>query len=156
MNKCPVCEKGEIRLKPVKDYQYPTPMGLVTIDDEVQLEQCLACGEVFVPGVLIDQWNRLILQRLIAKHSRLNSIELQFIFSVLPYSQIEIAKATGKDRSTLTKYKTGENPIDPLFEDALQQIITDYLGGTDATLVRLKERAQFVFTDEKIGRLKFH
>ncbi|MBI3534387.1 MAG: hypothetical protein HY072_02725 [Deltaproteobacteria bacterium] len=156
MKKCPLCEKESVHEKKVRDYKYPTPMGLITIEGHTKLEECKNCKEIFIPGALINEWNHLVLKRLSKKQSRFTPHELQFIFSILPYSQAELAQATGKERSTLTKYKTGENPLDPLFEDILQQILIDHLAGKETTLERLKERSRFIFENEKLSRLKLN
>jgi hypothetical protein len=156
MNKCDVCGENAIQKKIVRNYEYPTPMGLVTIEGASEFESCGSCDEVFIPGALIDHWNRLILKTLLQSQTRYTPHELEFIFSVLPFSQSEIAKATGKDRSTLTHYKTGKNPVDPLFEDTLQQMIEDYLAGNETTMNRLIERSQFVIGDENPRKLKVH
>lgn len=156
MSKCPVCQEGKMLDSTVTGYRYLTPMGFVTIDKKITLKECASCTEVTVPEELIAHWNHLILASLQDKRSLLTPTEVEFIFSVLPYTQDELATATGKDLSTLEKYKTGENPVDPLFEDALQQIIVDYLDGKDSAVARLKDRSEFVVKDEKIDRLKFH
>jgi hypothetical protein len=154
MKKCEVCEKGTLVLRKVANFSYKTPMGIVTIEGESEFEECLSCKEVLIPGETINSWNRLILERLSKKEGLFTAEELQFIFSSLPYSQNELAQATGRKRSTLTKYKMGGNPIDLLFVDALQSVIQDYLAGNENTLIRLRKRAKFHFSEEKIKKLK--
>jgi hypothetical protein len=133
MNKCENCGKGSLEKKKVLNYEYPTPMGFVTIDGTSEFEECPNCHEVFIPGELVDKWNRLILASLGKKTSRFTSEELEFIFSVLPFTQSEIAASTGKDVSAITHYKTGKNPVDLLFEDTIQQMILDFIEGKDNT-----------------------
>jgi hypothetical protein len=154
MKKCDLCEKETINVKKVANFPYNTPMGIVTIEGESEFEECAHCKEVFIPGKLLDSWNHLILEVLSKKEGFFTPKELQFIFSVLPYTQNELAQATGRERSTLTKYKTGENPVDPLFVDALQAVIQDHLAGNEKTLIRLRKRLEFRFEEEKIRRLK--
>ena len=149
MRQCELCGKESLELKRVLNFPYRTPMGIVTIEGESTLEECSFCEEVLVPGELINAWNRMILERLSKLEGFFTPEELQFIFSVLPYSQNELAQSTGRERSTLTKYKTGANPIDPLFVDALQAIIVDYLAGNEKTLIRLRKRIEFRFAEEK-------
>ena len=155
-NKCPACGEAALRKKSVQNYEYRTPMGIVTIERESRFDECGACGEVFIPGQLIDEWNHIILKQLHDRATVLTPEELQFVFSVLPYSQNELAKATGKDRSTLTKYKSGENPIDVLFDDALKQIIADWLEGKSETLDRLRSKSQFVPQGQVAKKLLVH
>ena len=152
MEKCKLC--GSLALKPkvVTDYQYRTPMGIVTIDGKSTFQECGNCKEVFISGMLIDRWNRLIMSELAKKHGVYSAEELQFSFSILPYSQNELATATGKERSTLTKYKTGDNPIDKLFSNVLQNIIKDWLNNNSNTLDQLRE--QFIHQDEAIKRVR--
>jgi hypothetical protein len=154
MKECELCKKGSLKLKKVTNFPYRTPMGIVTIEGESEIEECPSCKEIFISGELIDSWNRLILERLSKKEGLLTPEELQFIFSVLPYTQQELAQSTGRERSTLTKYKTGENPVDPLFVDTLQAVIQDYLAGNEKTLIRLRKRIEFRFAEEKIRKLK--
>lgn len=123
--------------KVVKDFIYQTPFGPVTIEGESVFSTGAETNELMIPGTLIDSWNQKILKKLLRNKSRFSAGELQFVFSVLPYSQNEIAIATGKDRSTLTKYKLGENPIDLLFDHTLREIVGDFLNGTDKTLKEL-------------------
>lgn len=154
LKRCPTCGEMTLGIQVVKDYEYRTPMGIVVIEGDSRLEECRSCREVFVPGDLIDRWNRLVLESISKKVGVISAVELQFSFSVLPYSQNELAKAVGKERSTLTRYKTGENPVDPLFDDTLKQIIGDFLAGTETTIERLRSRATFVPHDETVRRLK--
>ena len=154
MELCKLCNKGKLVQKSVRNYEYHTPMGIVTIQGLSKFTECQNCHNVLIPGSVIDDWNRLILTRLSEKQGIYSPAEVQFIFSTLPFSQNEIAKAMGKDRSTLTKYKTGENPLDPLFVDALQQMIVDHLQGKEDTIDRLRNR--FVFHDEAITKVRYH
>ena len=152
--KCPICGASELAKKVVHNYEYRTPMGIITIEGDVKFDACSHCKEVFIPGELINSWNLQILGQLSNRPAILTSDELKFVFSILPYSQTEIAEATGKVRSTLTKYKTGENPIDRLFDDTLKSIVFDFLKGKRTTLDRLNSRAQFVPIGESIKSLK--
>lgn len=154
MKKCELCNKGTLKPKKVANFPYRTPMGIVSIEGESEFEECSFCKERLIPGELINYWNRTILEKLSKKEGLFTPEELQFIFSVLPYSQSEIAQAIGKERSTLTKYKSGENPVDPLFVDALEAVIQDYLAGHEKTLIRLRKRIEFRFAEEKIRRIK--
>lgn len=154
LKRCLLCGETAVGAKLVRDYEYRTPMGIVTIEGESRFDECRKCGEEFIPGELIDTWNRQILDSTVKMRRLLLRTELQFIFSVLPYSQNELAKAVGKERSTLTRYKTGENPVDPLFDDALKRIIADFLSGNEDTLNRLRARSQFNPDEEGIRRLK--
>ncbi len=149
MKRCEVCEKGALRKKKVENYKYPTPMGIVTVDGTSEFEECSHCKEVFISGETITYWNRLILGRLVAKKGYLSPQELIFVFSVLPYFQTELASATGREKSTLTKYKKGANPIDPLFDHTLREIISDYLKGRADTIGSLTARHQFVFNEDE-------
>lgn len=142
-----------MKTKTVKNYPYATPMGTVIIEGKSVFEKN-DNGEVFVPGLLIEKWNHLILKKLALKKSTFTAQELQFIFSVMPFSQNELAQLMGKDRSTLTKYKNGENPIDPMFADLLQQIVGDHLNGNTKTIDRLKERLASKDQDQSIDRIK--
>lgn len=144
MEKCIRCNEGEYADQKIRDYQYRTPMGIVTIEGESTILKCTKCGGTLISGEAYDKWNHLILKGLCEKHGLLDAKELQFILSVLPFSQNEIAQAMGKDRSTLTKYKNNTNPIDRLFDFALRQIILDFLNGNSNTLERLNQ----VFTFE--------
>jgi hypothetical protein len=150
---CAVCGKGPLKKKKVKNYAYQTPMGIVTVEGTSEFDECPSCKEVFIPGKSIDYWNRLILGRMVETKHFFTLSELKFIFSVLPYSQAEIATATGKDRSTLTKYKTAENPIDPLFDHTLRSIITEHLKGRSDTMGQLKARHEFVPDEAPIKKI---
>jgi hypothetical protein len=150
MEKCVRCNKGRYADHKLRDYQYRTPMGIVTIEGESTILKCTKCDATLISGETYEKWNHLILKGLCEKRGLLDAKELQFILSILPYSQNEIAAAMGKDRSTLTKYKTAANPIDRLFDFALRQIIMDFLAGNSQTIERLKQ----FFTFEGQARLR--
>src|ERR1017187_9397526 len=99
MKKCVKCGKGTYGETTVKSYEYLTPMGFVTIDGQSKFLKCDKCGHALIPGETYHKWNLLILGRLAEKAGTLNAKELQFILSVLPYEQKEIAEAMGKDKS---------------------------------------------------------
>ena len=151
---CVLCGKNAVTDIVVRDFKLPTEMGTVTIEGKSTFEKCRSCGETLVPGSSIDHWNRLILKRLASKQGYLTPEELQFIFSILPYTQAEIAKATGRERSTLTKYKKGTNPIDPLFDEALRRIVADHVRGSRETMEILRRRTTSLPGDERVRRIK--
>ena len=153
MKKCEICGSGKLQKKKVKNYAYKTSLGTITVAGTVEFLECDSCKENMIPGDLIQEWNGMILEHLATKKSFISPMELKFIFSVLPYSQAEIASATGKDRSTLTKYKTGENPIDPLFDHTLREIIVDYVGGRSQTFGLLKARHEFTHEDKPLKKI---
>lgn len=147
MKKCVSCEKGNYSNVKVRNYKYLTPMGFIIIESESKFLKCNNCGQTLIPGETIKKWNHLILKGLAAKEGLINPKELQFILSTLPYEQKEIAEAMGKEKSTLTHYKNGKNPIDRLFDYALRNVILDFLDGSSKTLDHLKEA--FKFAGEK-------
>lgn len=149
MKKCIYCDKGEYDEIEVRDYKYLTPMGYVTIEGDSQFLKCDHCSQVLIPGTLYEKWNKLILEGLIKKSGPIDNKELQFILSVLPYSQNQIAERMGKERSTLTHYKSGKNPIDRLFDFTLRKIIVDFLEGNSKTMDDLKQT--FEFQNESTG-----
>jgi hypothetical protein len=61
----------------VKNYVYDTNLGDITIKGVTKL----------------DQWNKQLLNKLADRKRTLKPKELVFAFSVLPYSQNEIAEA---------------------------------------------------------------
>ena len=154
MDHCPLCGAMGMGVRAIKDHEFYTSLGTFVIEGQVLVDECKKCKEQFFSGELFGRWHRMILRLLLKKPRILSSAELRFIFSVLPYTQTELAKAVGKERSTLTRYKTGENPIDPLFDDALKQIIIDFLAGTETTLDRLRARDSIEVQDEPVRRLK--
>ena len=86
MKKCEICGNRTLTVKKVANFPYRTPMGIVTIEGESGLEECSSCKEVLIPGELIESLNRLILSTLSKKEGLFTPEELQFIFSILPYS----------------------------------------------------------------------
>ncbi|PIR22154.1 MAG: hypothetical protein COV44_09455 [Deltaproteobacteria bacterium CG11_big_fil_rev_8_21_14_0_20_45_16] len=154
MKNCEFCGEGSLKKKKVKNYKYNTSLGVITVEGEVSILECSSCKESFIPGELIARWNRSILKHLKEKATHLSPSELKFIFSVLPYSQSNIAEATGKDRSTLTKYKNGENPTDPLFDHTLREIIEDYIHDRTDTLEALTARHQPSGKERPIKKIK--
>lgn len=138
--RCKLCGEMALTTKVVRGYKYDTSLGVYLVDGNSEFGYCENCKEEFVPGSLIAKWNKLILAELIKTHRTLSPPELRFVFAVLPYSQNELAKAVGKDRSTLSQYKTGKNPVDRLFDDFIKGVISDYLSGREDTLRRLQER----------------
>jgi YgiT-type zinc finger domain-containing protein len=59
---CPICNEVSLVKQSVTNYEYQTPMGMLMIEGKIQLAACQSCGEVLVPGQLIDRWNRSILK----------------------------------------------------------------------------------------------
>jgi len=154
MKSCEICGAGPLRKIRVSNYLYKTSLGDIRIEGDQSLSKCVACKEVFVPGKLISKWNQNILRYLIEKKGPLSAQELKFAFAVLPYSQSEIAYATSKQRSTLSKYKTGVNPVDPLFDHTLREIIKDHLKGRRQTLGLLKARKDSSVKEPPLTKIK--
>jgi len=91
-----------------------------------------------------------VLQAIAEGTGALSPMDLQFILSGLPYSQAELARLLGRDRSTLSKYKSGENPIDPLVASALREIVREFLAGqtrTSSALADDKSATRRAFDD---------
>lgn len=138
MKQCALCN-GKIVQTPVKDYVYDTNLGDIVIKGISKLDQCMECKNIFVSGQQMEQWNRELLKKLASQKRTLKSKELIFAFSVLPYAQNEIAEAVGRNKSTLSKYKTGENPPDHAFDFLLKKIMRDYAEGREETMNELRE-----------------
>lgn len=138
MKQCALCN-GKIIEAPIKDYVYDTNLGDIVIEGVSRLDQCTECKNVFVSGQQMEQWNKELLKKLAAKQRTLKPKEMIFAFSVLPYSQNEIAEAVGKDKSTLSKYKTGENRPDHSFDFLLKKIMLDFVEGHETTMKELRE-----------------
>ncbi len=143
MKKCVQCENGSYAKNIVTNYKYLTPMGVVIIEGKSHFLKCEKCEHLVITGETYQKWNLLILKSLTEKSGALNAKDLQFILSVLPYQQKEIAEAMGKNKSTLTYYKNGKNPIDPLFDYAIRDVIRDFLVGGNETLTRLQATFKF-------------
>lgn len=138
MKQCALCN-GKIVKTPIKNYVYDTNLGNIVIKGVSKLDQCTECKNIFVSGKQMEQWNKALLKTLASKKRTLNPKEMIFAFSVLPYSQNEIAEAVGKDKSTLSKYKTGENRPDHSFDFLLKKIMRDFSDGHDKTMHELQE-----------------
>ncbi len=140
MSRCEVCENGNLKKKRLKKYDYQAPFGHVQITGQIVFMECDFCKDISIPAKTLKSWNQEILSHLVAKKNLLTSDELQFIFPLLPFSQSEIAFATGKERGTLIKYKNGESPIDLLFDHVIREIVEDHLKNKGDTFKRLCER----------------
>ena len=138
MKQCALCN-GKITQAPVKNYVYDSNLGEITIKGVTKLDQCTDCKNIFVSGEQMEQWNKQLLNKLAGRKRTLKPKELVFVFSVLPYSQNEIAEAVGRDKSTLSKYKTGENRPDHSFDFLLKKIMRDHAEGHEATMNELRE-----------------
>ena len=138
MTLCNRCGKGEMREIKVRDYRYKTNLGTVTVEGETVFEECHRCKYRPLSGPLLDLWNRRILRKLVDLHHLFAAKELQFIFSVLPYTQTEIAQAIGRDKGTVSKYKTGDQRIDKAVDALFRDIIEDYLEGNNNTMEALR------------------
>lgn len=138
MKQCALCN-GKIVETSIKDYVYDTNLGDIVIKGVSKLDQCTECKNIFVSGQQMEQWNKELLKTLASKQRTLKPKEMIFAFSVLPYSQNEIAEAVGKDKSTLSKYKTGENRPDHSFDFLLKKIMRDFSEGRETTMNELRE-----------------
>lgn len=138
MKQCALCN-GKTVPASIKDYVYDTNLGDIVIKGVSKLDQCTECKNIFVSGQQMDQWNKELLRTLASKKRTLKPKEMIFAFSVLPYSQNEIAEAVGKDKSTLSKYKTGENRPDHSFDFLLKKIMRDYSEDHEKTMNELRE-----------------
>lgn len=138
MKQCALCNGKTVEAS-IKDYVYDTNLGDIVIKGVSKLDQCTECKNIFVSGQQMDQWNKELLKNIAAKRRTLKPKEMIFAFSVLPYSQNEVAEAVGKDKSTLSKYKTGENRPDHSFDFLLKKIMRDYSEGHEKTMNELRE-----------------
>ena len=121
---------------------FPTNLGTFTVSYRAKLPINPDTGNILLPGAFIEKVNKEILSRLAGKEGLFTPKELVFIFSVLPYTQSEIAFATGKSKSTLSHYKSGENPPDLLFCHTIKEIISDFCNGREKTLNHLRKMAE--------------
>jgi hypothetical protein len=135
---CPLCN-GQVVEANVKNYVYDTNLGNITIKGDSKLPKCTECENIFVPGKQMEQWNKKLLKKLAATKRTLKPTELVFVFSVLPYDQKRIADAVGRDKTTLSKYKTGVNPPDHAFDFLLKKIMRDYAEGSGTTMSELED-----------------
>lgn len=126
----------------VKEIDFPTNMGVFRIELNSELPINPDTGNAVLTGEVIDRVNKFFLSLLAKKEGIFTSNELMFIFSILPYTQKELADAMKKDKSTLTYYKQGVNAPDPLFCRTLQEIIVDHLDGKETTMNRLRRMVQ--------------
>jgi hypothetical protein len=126
----------------VKEIDFPTNMGTLRVAINCELPVNPDTKNVMLTGEVIDRVNNYLLSLLAEKEGIFTSKELMFIFSILPYSQKDLAAAMKKDKSTLTYYKQGVNVPEPLFCKTLQEIILDYLAGKETTMNRLKRMVQ--------------
>ena len=92
---CPACGESKLKSKTIHHYEYRTLMGMVTIQGDCVFNNCASCNETLIPGALIDKQNLQILSQLAKRTAILSPNGLKFVFSILPYSQSEIAEATG-------------------------------------------------------------
>ncbi len=136
--KCDRCGIGEMKNAPVKNYKYRTNLGTIVIEGTTVFKKCQKCGHMPLTGELIDRWNRNILKALLKVRHAFTSKELMFIFSVLPFTQKEIADAVGKDKGTITNHKTGKCKIDKSVNHLLREIIDDYVNDKKDTLEELE------------------
>lgn len=126
----------------VKEIDFPTNMGVLRVELNSELPVNPDTGNPMLTGEIIDQVNKYLLSLLAEKEGLFTDKELMFIFSVLPYTQKELADAMKKDKSTLTYYKQGKNVPEPLFCRTLQQIIQDFIAGKETTMNRLRRMVQ--------------
>lgn len=142
-NKCDRCGKGEMKNAPVNNYKYRTNLGAVVIEGTTTFRKCQKCGYIPITGELLNRWNRNILKALLKVRHPFTSKELMFIFSVLPFSQKEIADAVGKDKGTITNYKTGKCKIDKSVNHLLREIIEDYVNDSKDTMEELESISNY-------------
>lgn len=126
----------------VKEIDFPTNMGVFRVELNSELPVNPDTGNTLLTGDIINLVNRSLLGMLAKKEGIFTSNELMFIFSILPFTQKELAEVMQKDKSTLTYYKQGVNTPDSLFCRALQEIIEDFLSGKETTINRLRRMVQ--------------
>jgi hypothetical protein len=134
----------------VKEIDFPTNMGTLRVELNCELPVNPDTGDFLLTGEVIEKVNRYLLSLLAEKEGMFTSKELMFIFSVLPYTQKELALVMKKDKSTLTYYKQGVNSPDPLFCRTLQEIILDYIAGKETTMNRLRRMVQADQTEDLV------
>lgn len=126
-NKCEACGKETLVQKTVKDFAYPTPMGQVTIEGETPLEECTACGEIFLPGLLVEQWNRLILTHMLKKPDLLAHREVEFLYRVLPFTKDEFCQMLELSADKMKALATGSQKLDIRTDKVFKALVQDYL-----------------------------
>ncbi|MCC7440599.1 MAG: hypothetical protein IT285_03135 [Bdellovibrionales bacterium] len=130
-NTCEACGKPGVVSKTVKDFAYPTPMGLVTIEGETPIEECPSCNEIFLPGLLVEQWNRLIMTHLSRKTDELSAKEVQFLLKSLPYTRDEFCQLLSLDAELFRMLAGGAGKTTPHIQEMLRALMADTLGGTE-------------------------
>lgn len=112
------------------------------IRGESLLERCSECGVTLLPGELVTVWNRKILAALSKVRRPLRPEEIRFALSVIPYGQSDLAKAMSVERSTITRYKNGSNPLAGPADHLFRQFLEEFSEGREELFKRFSELAE--------------
>jgi len=131
--KCVMCDnKGELKkeLKPIKYKE----SGLDNVVLHAEVHQCHRCGEEYYGYGDLEKVHSIIAGVLIHKKDPLNPNEIRFLRTYLGYSSAMMAKLTGYNVSTISRFENGKQPIVKTFDRFLRSLVANKLPDRDYDL----------------------
>jgi len=104
---------GKMREKKLAEYEAAPILGMrsVVVKD-LPAFVCPACGETIIAGEVLDKVHTNLLVLVLTSDYVLSGEEVRFIRKALRLSQSEFADRLGVHRTTVTRWETGEVPVE--------------------------------------------
>lgn len=121
--KCPSCGK-KMRPKVLPEYDVADLLGLKSVKiKNMPALVCKACGDVLVPGGLLEGATRILTHEMITGAFLLGDVEVRFLRKAARLTQQKLADLLGVDRVTVARWETGEVAVPPTASPAIRMIL---------------------------------
>jgi putative zinc finger/helix-turn-helix YgiT family protein len=130
--RCPSCREGELVPLELEDHEMGPWLGLESVRVErVPALRCDACGGMTFDGASLDAVLRATARLLVRQAGDLWPAEARFLRKFLATTQTELAARLGVDRTTVTRWETGQEPIGRANAASLRAHVALHLAGLD-------------------------
>lgn len=125
--KCPICS-GTTR-EESRTHHYEES-GLLNVYIKGVTVNVCACGEEYIQIPGIDEIDRLIGEKLLAKELILTGAEIKFLRKWLDLTSEEFAATIGVGRATISRWENGKTPVHKLTDRVIRLYVAEVKGVT--------------------------
>jgi DNA-binding transcriptional regulator YiaG len=114
---------GPMKEQTLKEYEAAPLLGLRSVVvKSLRAFVCPSCDATLIPGELLDRLHEALLLDVLIDEHILGPEEVRFLRKALRLSQAELSGRLGVHRTTVTRWETGEVPIEPPVSIAIRAI----------------------------------
>ncbi|HEU4537278.1 MAG TPA: helix-turn-helix domain-containing protein [Polyangiaceae bacterium] len=130
--RCPSCRAGTLEQNRLAAHEMGPWLGLESVRVEgLPALRCDKCGELTFDGAVLDAITQGVAKMFAMQSGDLWPQEARFLRKFLSATQTELAARLGVDRTTVTRWETGEEPLLRPHAASLRVHVALHLAGLD-------------------------